>query len=289
MGFRTVVITNQCKLTYKNDYLIVRGEDVNMVHLSEISTLLIDTTMVSITAYLLCELVKNKIKVVFCDERRNPVSELIPYYGCHNSSKRVMTQITWDDHFKKTVWTAIVRQKIKNQAMLLKVLNKPEYSKLEGYIQELEFYDATNREGHAAKVYFNSLFGKNFCREAANDINAALNYGYAIILSTFNKEIVSKGYLTQLGIGHKNEFNFFNLSCDLMEPFRVLVDSVVYANQAACFDNEYKLKLVDILNQPVYLGGRENTLAYAIQIYIESVFKAIEMQELNQLQVYEFA
>jgi len=136
--------------------------------------------MVSITAYLLCELVKNKIKVVFCDERRNPVSELIPYYGCHNSSKRVMNQILWDDYYKKAVWTAIVRQKIKNQALLLKALGKPEYAKLEGYIEELEFFDVTNREGHAAKVYLNSLFGKDFCREDPNDINAALNYNAPI-------------------------------------------------------------------------------------------------------------
>lgn len=260
-----------------------------MIHLSEISTLLIDTTMVSITAYLLCELVKNKIKVVFCDERRNPVSELIPYYGCHNSSKRVMNQILWDDYYKKAVWTAIVRQKIKNQALLLKALGKPEYAKLEGYIEELEFFDVTNREGHAAKVYLNSLFGKDFCREDPNDINAALNYGYAVILSTFNKEIVSKGYLTQLGIRHKNEFNFFNLSCDLMEPFRVLVDHLVYIHQTEYFDSNYKLKLVEILNQPVRLGGRENILMNAIQIYIESVVKAIETKELNQLLLYEFA
>ena len=78
---------------------------------------------------------------------------------------------------------------------------------------ELEFGDLTNREGHAAKVYFNALFGKDFSRRSDNDINAALNYGYALILSSINKEIVSCGYLTQLGICHRNEYNDFNLSC----------------------------------------------------------------------------
>ena len=70
--------------------------------------------------------------------------------------------------------------------------------------------DKTNREGHAAKVYFNSLFGKKFTRNDDNNINAALNYGYSILLSTINKEISANGYLTQLGIHHKNEFKSKN-------------------------------------------------------------------------------
>lgn len=49
--------------------MISRGEDVRMVHLSEINTVIIDSTQVSLTSYLLCELVKRKIKVIFCDEK----------------------------------------------------------------------------------------------------------------------------------------------------------------------------------------------------------------------------
>ncbi len=96
MSFRTVVITNAAKLSYKDGYLIVRSDEVMMVHLSEIGVLLIDSTMVTMTAYLLCELVKQKIKVIFCDELRNPISELIPYYGSHHSSKMITCQIVWD-------------------------------------------------------------------------------------------------------------------------------------------------------------------------------------------------
>ena len=77
MSWRTVVITNRCKLSYKNNYLIIRNEDNNMIHLSEIGAIIIDSTLVSVTSYLLAELMKRKIKVVFCDEKRNPISELI--------------------------------------------------------------------------------------------------------------------------------------------------------------------------------------------------------------------
>lgn len=88
LSWRTIVVQSHVKLSYKNDYMISRGEDVKMVHLSEINTIIIDSTQVSVTSYLLCELVKRKIKVIFCDEKRNPCSELMPYYGTYNSSKR---------------------------------------------------------------------------------------------------------------------------------------------------------------------------------------------------------
>ena len=90
---------------------------------------------------------------------------------------------------------------------------------LQGYLEEITYGDATNREGHAAKVYFNALFGKDFTRTDDLLINTALNYGYSILLSAFNREIVLNGYLTQLGLFHDNMFNRFNLASDLMEPF----------------------------------------------------------------------
>ena len=88
MSWRTVVIQSHVKLSYKNDFMIVRGDEVKMIHLSEINTVIIDSTQVSLTSYLLCEFVKRKIKVIFCDEKRNPNSELVPYYGAYNSSKK---------------------------------------------------------------------------------------------------------------------------------------------------------------------------------------------------------
>ena len=72
MSWRTVVISNSAKLDYQMGYLIVRNQDVVKIHISEISILMIETTSVSLTAALLCELTKKKIKVIFCDEKRNP-------------------------------------------------------------------------------------------------------------------------------------------------------------------------------------------------------------------------
>lgn len=146
----------------------------------------------------------------------------------------------------------------------------------------------TNREGHAAKVYFNCLFGKSFSREDENDINYSLNYGYAILLSQFNREIVSQGYLTQIGIKHHNVYNQFNLSSDLMEPFRPLIDKIVKKNFNERFDGGMKLKLVDVLNHKVRIKGKDQYVSNAISIYVKSVFNAIDKKDIDQLEFFEY-
>ena len=141
------------------------------------------------------------------------------------------------------MWTEIVSEKIRNQQRFLEDLGKKENVMLAEYIKEIQPGDTTNREGHAANVYFNAVFGMDFSRSLDIPINAALNYGYGIILSTFNREIVSNGYITQLGLFHDNMFNQFNLGSDLMEPFRILVDRKVYEMKPEKLEKEEKLFL----------------------------------------------
>lgn len=276
MSWRTVVITKHVKLSYKNGYLIVRGEQEQMIHLSEIHTLLIDTTRAVLTAYLISELMKQKIKVIFCDEKRQPESEIVPYYGAHNTSKKIKAQLAWSISAQQEIWTAVIAEKIQQQQRLLNKLGLPAAQKLKNYLADLQLYDVTNREGHAAKVYFNALFGKDFVRESDDTINIALNYGYTILLSTFNKEIVSQGYLTQIGLKHTNQFNYFNLLSDLMEPFRPVVDALVYNNMNDTFDTAYKLQLVNLLNEQVIIQGQKHLVTMAIHLYLKSVFKALD-------------
>ena len=249
MSFRTVVITNKSKLNYKNRFLVVKKDlEEQYIHLSEIDTLIIDSISVSISSYLLKELSDYKINIIFCDEKHNPYGELTSFYSSYNSSKTIANQMKWNKKETDILWKQIVINKLKNQAYLLRKIKSPNYKLLESYILEVKEGDKTNREGHAAKVYFNSLFGKKFTRNALDNINSALNYGYAVLLSTINKEIIANGYITQIGIHHKNEYNDFNLTCDLMEVFRPIIDSFVYFNQERIFDTNYKLDLINIFN-----------------------------------------
>lgn len=287
MGWRTVVVNKNCKLSYKNDYLIIRSENLQMIHLSEINLIIIENGMVSITSYLINELINNKIKLIFCDEKHNPAGEVMQYYGSFNTSKKILKQTNWKEARKDLVWQQIVKNKIHNQAMVLRELKIENYEKLLEFETQVLPGDKTNREGHAAKVYFNLLFGRKFIRGENDNINSSLDYGYAIILSTMNKEIVSKGYITQLGINHKSEFNQFNLACDLMEPFRPLVDKIVYENCNLELNKNQKYKLIDVLNNKIEIGHKEQYVGNAIPIYIQSVFDALENEKESKILNYE--
>lgn len=276
MSFRTVVIAQQSKLSYKNRFLVVKQDlDEKYIHLSEIDTIIVDSLAVSISAYLLKELSDNKINIIFCDEKHNPFGELSTYYSKHNTSKMIQRQISWTSNEKDKIWKKIVKNKLLNQAYMLSKIDSEKYKLLLDYIVEVQDGDSTNREGHAAKVYFNALFGNSFSRRDESNINSALNYGYEILLSTFNKEIINNGYLTQLGIHHKNEFNKFNLGCDLMEPFRIVIDNFVYYNQDKNFDSNLKLEILDIFNHTFKFDGKNYTLKDIIRMYVKNTLDNI--------------
>lgn len=290
MTWRTIVVSKNAKLDYQLGYMVIRMDSIRKVHLSELAIVILESTAISMTAYLLNELSKKKIKVIFCDEKRNPSFEMIPYYGSHDSSLKIRSQITWETTVKEDLWTLIVKEKIRNQGKLLKALNKQEYSMLEHYVSEVEYNDKTNREGHAAKVYFNSLFGMNFTRSSDCNINSGLNYGYSILLSIFNREITSNGYLTQLGMFHDNMFNPFNFSSDLMEPFRVIVDECIFKLNLENFDRKEKIDILSILEKELIIESRREVLPNAIKIYCKSIFDALNSNnyELAEFFEYEF-
>ncbi|MCM1306198.1 MAG: type II CRISPR-associated endonuclease Cas1 [Bacteroides sp.] len=284
MGFRIVVISSRAKLDYKMNYMVVRtDEKTTRVHLDEIAVLIIETTAVALTAYLIAELSRKKIKVIFCDEKYNPTAELCSLYGAHDTSRKLREQIRWQSDIKGIVWAEIVRAKILGQMSNLKESNDREIELLHSYAQEVQPHDSTNREAHAAKVYFNALFGLDFSRSEDNLINTALNYGYGILLSAINREVVACGYVTQLGIFHDNVFNHFNLSSDLIEPFRPFVDREVLTLNGVKFEHEEKMKLVDVLNSTVKIKDKEHHLINAISIFIHSVFEALAENDVSKL------
>lgn len=288
MSWRTVIITTQSKLDYKMGYMVVRGKETHRIFLDEIAILLIENPMVSLTGCLVTALIEKKIRIVFCDEKRNPAAELTPHHGSHDSTAKIRMQAVWTAEVKALVWREIVADKIRKQANFLNELGKEKEAELlQTYISKIEPSDTTNREGHAAKVYFNALFGKDFTRGADNSINAALNYGYSLVLSAVNREISNNGYLTQLGIFHNNMFNPYNLGCDLMEPLRVLVDRRVRKEMPLEFGKEEKHEMWRILEDTVTIERYHQSLLNAIRIYVHSIFEALNDGDPSKVCFFE--
>ena len=288
MSWRTIVVSKSTKLDYQMGFMVVRSDKTLRIHIDEIYMVIVESTAVSLTAALLCELSKKKIKVVFCDEKRNPSSELVSYYGSHDTSAKVRKQVAWSTDIKGTIWTEVVREKISKQAQHLDSWNIKAANLLKEYINELQFADTSNREGHAAKVYFNSLFGLDFTRTADNSTNAALNYGYSLLLSMMNREIVACGYITQLGLFHDNMFNQFNLGSDMMEPFRPIVDSLVKKEKFEKFETDEKRRVLKMLSYEVLINGKIELLSNAVRVYCHSIFDAINDNDPSLIKFYDY-
>lgn len=288
MGFRNVVIDSRCKLEYSLNYIICRrGLEEKRIHINEVKTMIINSTQVSITTSLISELSKNKIKIIFCDEFHNPECEIVPYQNNYYSYRKIKEQISFNRNNCDFLWKMIIKEKIKNQAKNLQIMSLHESSKmLLKYYEEVEDGDITNREGHSAKVYFNSLFGPDFSRNNDDIINKYLNYGYSILLSTINREIKALGYLTELGIHHIGESNSFNLSCDFIEPLRPIVDAFVLTQQVN--DDNFKMVYVNMLSKLVLYNKKDIFLDNAIHLYISDLFDYLKNGDILNIKFIEY-
>lgn len=289
MGWRTVVVNQHSKLAYKNNALLFKtSEKQEVIHLSEIDILILETTDITLTTMLLKRLVDENILVIFCDDKRLPSAKLMPYFGRHDSSLQLAKQVVWEEEKRQTVWTEIIAQKILNQHLYLREIEHYEKSQsILSLYDGLELFDPTNREGHAARIYFQSLFDNSFSRELQMTINAALDYGYTLLLSVFAREIVKTGCLTQIGMKHVNQFNDFNLASDIMEPFRPLVDQIVFEHRDKEF-MQIKRQLFKLFTNNYVYNFQQMYLTNIVQDYTKKVIKVLNGEaELTDIPVFK--
>ena len=212
---------------------------------------------------------EKNVNVIFCDSKYQPQGQLMSLRGTSDTYKKIKIQISWSKDIKGVIWQEIIKQKILNQARNLKDKDLDSYNKILEFANLVEVDDITNREGHAAKVYFNSLFSPSFVRHDTSPINKYLDYGYSILLSCISREIKSFGYLTELGIHHIGETNPFNLACDFIEPLRPLIDYCV-ANKIVN-DGNYKDYFVKLLSKEVKFKDQTQYLDNAIHSYVKNL------------------
>lgn len=276
MNDRILYIGNKCKLSYSNGHLIIdNGTEKKRIHLDSISSICIETTEVTLTSYLVAELTERDIQIVFCNKKKLPVGSIIPCSGTSNTSLRVSEQILWNKERKDEIWQKIVTDKLSSQSRMIKG----------AFDENMEVLpvnpgDPENREAVFAKTYFKKMFGPRFVRHLKDRVNDALNYGYTILISEMSRIVASHGYINQIGIHHKSGSNSFNLACDLVEPFRPLVDFVVYVNSDEILDKEYKLRLISVLNDTVEYKGLEYSVKEAMDLYFMDSVKSLKSENM---------
>lgn len=287
--WRSVVISKAAKLSLWQNQLLIKQEEEYTIPLEDIAVVLIECKEVVLTVPLLSALAQYGVTLLTCDDSFLPCGQWLPL-AQHWCGLRIITaQSQMQDRFKKKLWTLIVQQKIKNQAIVLNYTGHDKAAqRLYHLAENMKMGDKTNSESEAAAVYFRVLFGREFNRRKEHHINHHLNYGYSIMRAAIARIIVRYGFVPYLGIFHHNERNAFNLADDLIEPYRALVDFYIYQQLEKNKLSEEltpksKTSLIRLLNYQIRLKERNYSVLSAMDKSINSLQSAVLNQEVNLL------
>lgn len=269
MGWRTLIITKHSKVSFAAGQVLVKTvNETYQIPLSDINILLIESTQAVLTSFVIQKLIKNDVRIIFCDENYLRVGEIAGYYSHNKRVRNLEQQVNWSQERKEQLWQRLITLKMLGQQQVLAELGLDKDDALTPHILQVLVGDSTNREAVVARLYFTRLFGKGFSRrDDSNPINAHLNYGYQIILAATAREIQAAGYLTEFGIHHQSYENALNLASDMMEPLRPIIDRVTWRfikRAELDFSPERRLELVDVLNFNVRFKGHETLVTGVI-------------------------
>lgn len=284
MGWRTVVVSRHAKVSLSSNNLVIQtDQDCYHVPVSDIDVLLLSTLEGVITTAAINALNRAQATIIFIDESGNPSCEILAVSSPRKNAERIRQQVNWQQRRIEMLWTRIVASKINNQKVVCNHLHCGN-TVIESALQELEVNDTSNREAVAARAYFPAVFGKGFSRADLDEINAALNYGYAILHSLVNREIVIRGNLTCIGIHHNRTDNQYNLGSDLMEPFRPIINQWVASQKFNTFTPDIKFGLIDLLNLEIEFNGKTGLLRNIIGQHVSNCLRFLN-EELDEIKV----
>ncbi len=279
--FRTVTVYNGERISVKDGWMAVtNGEEEHRIPIEDLYSVVIDNQQTSLTVPAITRLTEAGAHILVCNEKHLPMSVILPKDTHYHPLDVIKKQIMLPEDIKNRLWDAVVKSKITNQADVLKICGGEQgrVNRLFELANEVTDGDSGNREGIAAKMFFRDMYGFEFIRMYDDSVNAALNYGYAIIRSAVAKTLTAYGYNCVLGIHHISVSNPFNLADDMMEPLRPVVDMWVYENQEDLLDEltkRQKNELAALVNSVVLWDGKRMKMRNAIDRYISSLTSAI--------------
>ena len=288
-AWKTLRITKPCKLRIDNDNLLIEDDETRIkLCLADVDSIIFEGDRFTLSAKVLAALAKHKVATLFCDERYMPTAILHPYHQSSLATETLKAQLSLPDSFKDTLWAQIVRIKISLQADVLAFLDKSA-QKVSRYIDHVRPGDPYKAEAKSARKYWQELFGDLVREPNSFDIrNQALNYAYAICRSLITRDLSAAGFLPALGLWHDNRYNAFNLSDDLMEPFRPIIDVAVYKLLPRFSEEfllpEYKREIIAIFDTE-YVRYREglSNLRTVSRRYVQDFKKAVLAKDSGKL------
>jgi len=295
MGWRTVVITKPSKISIENDQLKYAPKDAEVIKvpIDDISVIILEIHQVTITSALMSRLTESNIVLFTCDKTHAPNGVFIPFHQHSRYAQVAHKQVAWSEPFKKRIWQKIVSSKVLNQSQTLSYMKRDKVKQLKKYSQSVKSGDSTKIESISARIYFIALFGKGFKRRNEDDWrNSALNYGYALVRGVISRSLASHGFLPAFGLFHHSTLNAFNLSDDLIEPYRAFVDVVVAEHfeefielSDKRFLSEHKVELYQLFTMKTTIDGVSTTLLNSVEVCVTSLMNATQEKDVALLKL----
>lgn len=260
------------------------------IPIEDIGILILDHQQITLTHTVMQQIAAHNIALVSCDANHLPASMLMPLEGHNTQQERFRNQIEASEPLKKQLWQQTIKCKVRNQAELLNKKGFNQESKgLLQFANDVNSGDTHNLEGRAAAVYWKTIFGgliQDFTRDRFGMYpNNLLNYAYAIIRATVARSLVGSGLLPTLGIHHRNKYNAYCLADDIMEPYRIYADEMVYEmlqegnGQELELDKTSKGKLLSLPAKEVILNNQRSPMMVALQRTTSSLAQCYEGSE----------
>lgn len=283
MSYRSVFVENPAKVSIRNEQLLIETDAVHSLPLEDVCCLMLESRQSAITTAALAALAQANVAVFVCDEKHLPCGVLTSFNQHSRELGVLRLQLELPEPLKKRLWKAIVQAKIENQARCLAYNGYVKGSDgLIGLKKKVLSGDRSNQESAAAALYFPCLFGEEFKRRQEDNINSALNYGYAILRGYTARCLTAYGFQPVWGLHHCNTLNAFNLADDLMEPFRPVIDLMVSQMEEFQEDplpKDWKKLLFACLQMEIRCEGKRQSVLYAIELAVKSLSRSLSAKE----------
>lgn len=275
--FRIVSIENPAEVHVKDGQLIViQDKGTASIPVCDMLVLVVCGPNIRMSTMAQTMLANNKVVILYLGRNHHPSALMLPMVANVRQARVSQLQAALPDDLKGELWRQIIAQKIENQGTALAALGLEGAEELWACSREVLPADADNREGFAAKRYFQYLQpGLN--RRVDDPLNSTLNYGYAIVRAVMAREVVCAGLLPALGLHHCSQLNPFNLVDDLMEPLRPSIDllAVGVAGKSVRLSRKQRAQLRESPNVTVLVGTSETSVAKAARTLARSLGAAI--------------
>lgn len=259
-------------------------EEVGRIALDDIGALIVHAHGTTWSNHVFVKMAERNVPVVICAANHAPVSVVWPLEGHHAQGARLRAQINAPKPLQKQLWQKIVAAKVRMQGCIL-AANGKESGAFDLLARKVRSGDPENIEAQAARRYWKSLLGPDFYRDRnADGVNAMLNYGYTVLRAIVARAICASGLHPTAGIFHSNRANAFALADDLMEPYRPLVDQMVFNLMKAGIDSvtpETKRALTSITTFDLETGNGLSPLCLQVTRFTHSIATSFETGKAN--------